>query len=107
MSGRSYLGIDLGTTTFKGAVLHLDHRSVSSVHRLAAPECVSGLPATRHELDPAAVIDRVRDLLRLLLKDAPDASGVVLCGQMHGVVLVDEAGLAVLEHHHLEGSARN
>jgi xylulokinase len=92
MSGRSYLGIDLGTTSFKGAVLDLDHQSISSVHRLAVPARVPGLPATRHELEPGAVIDRVRELLRLLLQDAPDASELVMCGQMHGMVLVDAAG---------------
>ena len=94
MIGGTYLGLDLGTTTFKGAILDLDKLVVRGNRRVVAPACVAGLPSTRHELEPAAVIDRVRGLLRELLHDAPEAAGLVMCGQMHGLVLTDEKGQA-------------
>src|SRR5688500_10869289 len=94
MIAGTYVGLDLGTTTFKGAILDLDNLAVRGERRVAAPACVSGLPSTRYELDPAAVIDRVRGLLYELLHDASEAAGLVLCGQMHGLVLADEKGRA-------------
>jgi sugar (pentulose or hexulose) kinase len=86
------LGLDLGTTSFKGAVLDLDRGTVSHVRRVATPEPVSGLPAGHHELDPSAVLIAVRGLVGDLLKESPDASGLVLCSQMHCVVLTDPDG---------------
>jgi sugar (pentulose or hexulose) kinase len=86
------LGLDLGTTSFKGAVLDLDRRTVTHVRRVPAPEPVSGLPAGHHELDPQAVLAAVRRLIGELLTEAPDAEGLVLCSQMHCVVLTDAAG---------------
>lgn len=87
-----YLGLDLGTTTFKGAVLDLDARTISHVRRVPTPEPVPELPAGHHELDPRAVLTAVRQLVGALLREAPDAEGLVLCSQMHCVVLTDPDG---------------
>jgi sugar (pentulose or hexulose) kinase len=86
------LGLDLGTTTFKGAVLDVDGRTLGHVRRVPAPEPVPGLPAGHHELDPEAVLAAVRRLIGELLGDAPDAGGLVTCSQMHCVVLTDAGG---------------
>jgi xylulokinase len=87
-----FLGLDLGTTHCKGAVLDPARRTIAHFRRVPTPECVRGLPATRHELDPAAVLATVRELLAELLREAPDAAGLVMCSQMHGVVLIDDRG---------------
>jgi len=87
-----FLGIDLGTTSFKGAVLDLGHREVSHVRQVPAPPPVPGLPPTRYELDPASVLTSVRKLLRELLSDAPDVTGLVTCSQMHCLVMSDDRG---------------
>lgn len=89
-----FIGVDLGTTFLKGAVLDLDRCGVSSVRRAPMPGPVAGLPPTRYELDPAAVTQAVRTLIAELLADAPDAAGLLLSSQMHGVVLTDEQGRA-------------
>src|SRR5947207_886440 len=89
-----FLGIDLGTTTFKGAVLDVERGLLTSVRGVPAPEPVPGLPPTRYELNPAEVIAAVRALVGALLSEAPDARGLLVCGQMHGVVLTDESGRA-------------
>jgi sugar (pentulose or hexulose) kinase len=87
-----FLGLDLGTTSFKGAVLDLDGRTIAHVRRVPTPEPVPRLPAGHHELDPQAVLAAVRRLVGELLRERPDAEGLVLCSQMHCVVLTDEAG---------------
>jgi sugar (pentulose or hexulose) kinase len=87
-----FLGVDLGTTFMKGAVLDLDRKAIAHIVRLATPGSIPGLPATRHELDPAAILATVCELLRELIHEAPDAAGLVMCSQMHGVVFEDDRG---------------
>ena len=87
-----FLGLDLGTTSFKGAVLDLERGTVSTIRRVPTPEPVQGLPTGHHELDPSAVLLAVRRLVGELLSDAPDATGLVLCSQMHCLVLYDADG---------------
>ncbi|HJZ93053.1 MAG TPA: FGGY family carbohydrate kinase [Gemmataceae bacterium] len=87
-----FLGLDLGTTSFKGAVLDLERRAVVHVCRVPTPEPVAALPIGHHELNPDAVVAAVRRLIGELLADAPDATGLVMCGQMHCVVLADDRG---------------
>jgi sugar (pentulose or hexulose) kinase len=87
-----FLGIDLGTSFFKAAVLDLDRREIRNIRRLPSPEPVKGLPPNRHELAPAAVLAAVRALLGELLADAPDARGLMTCSQMHCLVLTDAWG---------------
>ena len=87
-----FLGLDLGTTSFKGAVLDTERGMIANVRRVPSPEPVSGLPVGHHELDPPAVLIAVRQLIGDLLRDAPNATGLVVCSQMHCVVLTDADG---------------
>lgn len=86
------LGLDLGTSYFKAAILDLNENVVTGIQRVPTPTPIAGLPSGRHELDPNSVVNAVKILLHQLLASAPDASGVVMCGQMHCVVLVDARG---------------
>ncbi|MFO0930037.1 MAG: FGGY family carbohydrate kinase [Gemmataceae bacterium] len=85
----AFLGIDLGTTFLKGAVLDLDRPALRQVRRLPFPAPLPGLPPTRCELDPAAVLAATRQLIGELLDDAPDATGLLLSSQMHCLVFLD------------------
>jgi sugar (pentulose or hexulose) kinase len=87
-----FLGIDLGTTFVKGAVLELDTLQLQHIRRAPAPAALPGLPPRRHELDPAAVTAALRTVIDELLPLAPRCAGIVMCTQMHSVVLVDAAG---------------
>jgi len=87
-----FLGVDIGTTFVKGAVLDLDALRLDHIRRAPAPAPLPGLPGGRHELDPDAVVAAVREVVAGLLLLAPRCVGVVLCTQMHSVVLVDDAG---------------
>jgi sugar (pentulose or hexulose) kinase len=89
---RWFLGLDLGTTFVKGAVLDLEACRLRAVHRLPFPGPLPGRPPTWSEADPGAVLDVARAMLERLAAAEPRAEGLVLCSQMHGLVLTDAAG---------------
>ena len=89
-----FLGIDLGTTFLKGAVLDPDGPALSHVRRVPFPAPVAGLPVGHCEVDPAAVLAATRQLLGELLADAPDAAGLFVSSQMHCLVFTDATGQA-------------
>lgn len=87
-----FIAIDLGSSFIKGAVLDLDARTFTHVRRAPFPAPVAGLPSLRYEVDPRQVVAATRALLDDLAHDAPDCAGIVICGQMHGLVLADARG---------------
>lgn len=84
-----FIGVDLGTTSIKGAVLDLDAGALADAVRRPFPDPISGLPRLHYEVNPDAVLRAAREVLDELLSHAPDAKGILLCSQMHGVVLTD------------------
>ena len=87
-----YLGVDLGSSYIKGAVIDLDGLSIRHIERLPFPEPIAGLPAAFREFDPGEVVATTRALLERLLSHAPDARGCVMCSQLHGLVFSDNQG---------------
>ena len=90
-----YLGIDLGTSFIKGAVLDLDTLSVGAARRMACPSPLPGLPPLHSEFDPESFVAATRRLAEELLAEAPDSQGLLMCGQMGGLVLVSPEGEAL------------
>jgi len=90
-----FFGIDVGSSSIKGAVLDLDALQLRHIHRMPMPEFVRGLPASHREVDPEAVVEAVEAVLARLARLAPGCGGVMLCGQMQGFVLVNASGEAV------------
>jgi sugar (pentulose or hexulose) kinase len=89
------LGLDLGTSFIKGAVLDLDALAILHVERLPFPSPRrSGNPAFS-EFDPNLIVATTRTLLESLSDKASDAKCVVVCSQLHGLVLCDEKGRAL------------
>lgn len=84
-----YIGIDLGTSFVKAAVLDLDALRLRHVCRIPFPPPLPGLPADHHEVDPESVVGVTREIIESLLPLAPRCAGVVVCSQMHGLVLTD------------------
>jgi sugar (pentulose or hexulose) kinase len=86
-----FIGIDLGTTSIKGAVLDLNARALSHITRRPFPPALQPLPRWHYEVSPDVVLATMKSVLDELLEHAVDAQGIVLCSQMHGVVLLDES----------------
>ena len=89
-----FLGIDVGTSFLKAAAIDLDRLQLRRTERVPFPEFASGLPPLYREVDAGAVMRAVEDLLARITAHTPKYSGLVLCGQMHGFVLVNESGEA-------------
>ena len=89
------IAVDLGSSFIKGAVLDLDALAIHRVERVPFPDPIQGLAPGFREFDPRQIVSATRALLERLLRHAPDAEGMVMCGQLHGMVLADERGNAV------------
>ncbi len=75
----TFLGIDLGSTTIKGAMLDLERRSVETVRMRPFPGPIPGRPPSHFEIDPQAVVDGTRAVLSELLECADQVQGIVDC----------------------------
>jgi sugar (pentulose or hexulose) kinase len=82
------LGLDVGSSSIKAALLDLDTLSVRAMATRPFPAPLAGA-AGRHEVDADEVTVRCRAVIDQLAIDAPPLSGVYLCGQHGGVVPVD------------------
>jgi sugar (pentulose or hexulose) kinase len=83
------LGIDIGSTSIKGAVLDLPRRAVSDLATCEFPAPLAGLPPGWVEIEPRAVCDAVTRVLTALIAAAPEADRIYCAGQMGGLILVD------------------
>lgn len=90
----SFIAVDIGTSFMKGAVLDLERMQLSHIAREAVPATVSGLKPMMVELEPDALVEAVRKLITKLFRQADDCQGLVVCSQMHGMVLMDEENRA-------------
>lgn len=88
----SFIAIDVGTSFIKGCVLDLDTRRLSHLQRFPFPEPIAGRAAARREYDPATVLVVVKTLIDQLAAEAGNCAGLVMCSQMHGLVLCDPQG---------------
>lgn len=90
-----YLALDLGTSFLKGAVLETEQAAITHISRTPFPPALAGLPPRHVEVDPAAIVQATQELLAQLSDVAPDAAGIVVSSQMHGVVLTGADGKAI------------
>ncbi len=88
----SLVGIDLGTSFIKGAVLDLQTLRPTHVERVPFPEPLKGLPAGFYEYDCSVILASVRALLDRIAPRAKDCEGILWSTQMHGLVLTGEKG---------------
>jgi sugar (pentulose or hexulose) kinase len=86
------IGIDIGSTSIKGAVLHVDSRCLGTPVTRRFPAPLAGLPAGHVEIDPRAVSDTVADVLTELVAAHPGVGAVYLSSQMGGLLLLDGHG---------------
>lgn len=89
------IALDIGTSSIKGAVVDPGSLQVRHIHRVPFPGPLPNLPPLFFEVDPSQIMLAVRGLINHLLPLAPGCSGIVVCGQMGGLILVNERGEAL------------
>ena len=90
----AFLGIDLGTSFIKAAVLDLDERRLQNARRIPFPEPIPGLGPLRCEFDPQGIVGAVENLIHEMKDYAVQYEGVVMCAQMSCLVLMNQRGEA-------------
>jgi sugar (pentulose or hexulose) kinase len=91
----TFLGVDLGTSFIKGAVLDLSARQLAHVERIPFPEPIATAPSLHYECAPQKIIEAVRALIDKLAPHVPNCAGLVMCSQMHGLVLMNDRGAPI------------
>jgi len=87
-----FIGIDLGTTFIKGAVLDLQGRTLACVRRIPFPARLAPASPLLWEYDPNEIVTAARTFMQDLALHSPKCQGIVMCSQMHGFVLVNDRG---------------
>ncbi len=87
----SFIGIDLGGTFLKGAILDVDTRQIRHSLRVPCPNFESGETYER-VIAPEKILAAFRSLLDGLLSIETECDGLLLCGQMHALVFCDSQG---------------
>jgi sugar (pentulose or hexulose) kinase len=86
------IGIDLGTSFLKGAILNTETLRPEHVLREPFPEPLPGLPAVFREYDPLPILAAVKGLIARLAPLAAPCEGILFSTQMHGLILTDQQG---------------
>lgn len=92
------LGLDLGSTTVKGAVLDLGKATLSQFHSEPFPGPEDTDIHLGHEVCLDKVITATRSVLSKLIESAPDADDLFVCSQMGGLVLSDSNGKPLTDY---------
>ena len=87
-----FLGIDIGSTTIKGAVLDLQRGTIENIRTRPFPNAEPGLPAAYFEVNPVAIVAATREVFGELAASTPHIDGVTVCSQMGGLILADRHG---------------
>lgn len=88
----NYIGIDIGTSFIKGAILNLETRQLEAQTRQPFPSPVAGLPTRHFEVEPQQIVQQVHSVAEALHTAAENCTGLLLTSQMHGMVLTGERG---------------
>jgi xylulokinase len=91
----SLLAVDLGASFIKGAWIEPESGRMGPAIRRPFPAFVADRPPGWREVPVGRILDAVGAVLAELVEQAPEATGVLWCGQMHGFVLCDAQGRAL------------
>ena len=82
-----YIALDLGSSFTKAAVVNVETRQIRNVCRQPTPPRLTGLQSDEFEVCPHQILEIVQTLLDQLVKASPACHGILLTGQMGGLVL--------------------
>lgn len=82
-----FVAVDLGSSFIKAAVVNVQTGKIRDVRKQPIPARLSGLQPDEFEICPNKILVVVRDLLQQLLLTSPNCAGILLTGQMGGLIL--------------------
>jgi sugar (pentulose or hexulose) kinase len=88
----SFVGIDLGTSFIKGAVLDTRNCRIEHIRRIPFPEPLVGPDPMYCEFDPGCILAATRKLVEELTDLAVKPDGIVMCNQMGSMLLMNNQG---------------
>lgn len=87
------IGLDIGTTSISGLLYDLETRTVlHSITEAQASKPYSQNHEWERLQEPGIILQQAERILGLLLSKEPEAAGIGLTGQMHGIVYIDQSG---------------
>jgi xylulokinase len=86
-----YLGIDVGGSFLKGAVLDTGSETVGPITRWTGPDLKFSTNGGA-TIEPVELIDAVKRLISSLIDEEKNYEGILITGQMHGFIMVDKEG---------------
>jgi sugar (pentulose or hexulose) kinase len=89
-----FIGIDLGTSFIKGAVLDTGSCRVEHIRRIPFPEALPGLDPLYCEFAPEQILAATRALIEELAALAPECEGLFMSTQLGSMVLMNSQGHA-------------
>jgi sugar (pentulose or hexulose) kinase len=101
----SLLALDIGSSSIKGALLAVDESDREATGVVVGPTSaepfpspVTGLPPGYFEVAPPRIVAACQRVMERVVAESPanfsPVTAVVSCGQMGGVILVDQQGVA-------------
>ena len=87
-----FLGIDIGTSSIKGALMDTEHNSLSNFRQRPFPNRISGLPESHYEVSPTEIVETTDLLISELLEGCQQCAGILFSSQMGGVLLAGSDG---------------
>lgn len=92
------IGVDIGSSSIKGAVLNVSDGVIEDVVRVPFPNALDGLSPGFHEVNPDEVAAGVRGVLEELAGRSIEAERIYFCSQMGGILLMSESGAGLTNY---------
>lgn len=89
-----FIALDIGTSFTKGAVVDVESLRIRDVRRTPSPSRMDSGDPLLHELDADNVVAGARQLIDRLANTSSDCAGILMTGQMGGLVLCNDDGTA-------------
>lgn len=90
----NYIGLDIGTTSISGVAVDLENRTLLASKTVPNNGKLTSQNPWEALQNPDTIIETVFALLTELQTICPDAAGIGITGQMHGILYVDRDGNA-------------
>ena len=89
-----FIAIDIGTSFTKGAIVDVESQEIRNISRRMGSAKLASADPFFFELSPADVLHGVTEVIGKLLSSSANCCGILMCGQMGGLVLCDGDGSA-------------